>query len=428
MFKTRAELLEKIRLGEDNYLELKEVRFAGGRISGPMQKDIADEIAAFSNAQGGVLLLGVHDKTREVLGVPVDRLDDVEAMVRQACEDSIDPPAAPVIERMNLPDIDGVDKAILRLDIPKSLSVHESPGGYYHRVGSSKRKIPPDQLSRLFQHRSQAGLIKFDETRVPSATLDDLDQQLWRHFALQWSQDTMEVMLSKMAMASQDDEGVWRPTVAGILLACPKPEQFLPNAFVQAVAYRGKTISIEAEAAYQRDAQDITGPVDQQIFDTCDFVRKNMFNPARKGLGGGRMDIPQFDMEAVFEAVTNAVAHRDYSMTGSKIRLRLFDDRLELYTPGMLSNTMKTENFAGRQSTRNEAIASQLARCPIERDHIQSRRTHIMDRRGEGVYIILSKSEELSGKKPEYRMIDESELLLTIYAAEVSPEPEEQEG
>ena len=418
MFKTRAELLEKIKLGEDSYLELKEVRFSGGKISGPMQKDIADEIAAFSNARGGVLLLGIHDKTREVLGIPVDRLDDVEAMVRQACEDSINPPATLVIERINLPDIDGADKAILRLDIPKSLSVHESPGGYCHRVGSSKRKIPPDQLSRLFQHRSQAGLIQFDESLVPSATLDDLDQQLWSRFALQWSQDTEEVMLSKMAMASQDEEKVWRPTVAGILLACLKPERFLPNAYVQAVAYQGKTISTEAEAAYQRDEQDITGPVDQQIFGTCDFVEKNMFKPARKGLGGGRQDIPQFDMEAVFEAVTNAVAHRDYSMTGSKIRLRLFDDRLELYTPGMLSNTMKVESLSGRQSTRNEAIASQLARCPIERDYIQSRRTHIMDKRGEGVHIILSKSKELSGKTPEYCMIDESELLLTIHATE----------
>ena len=426
MFKTRSELLEKIKLGEDHYLELKEVRFSGNKISGPRQQDIADEISAFSNAEGGVLLLGVHDKTREVLGIPVDRLDDVEAMVRQACEDSIDPPTAPVIERMNLPDIDGADKAILRLDIPKSLSVHASPGGYYHRVGSSKRKIPTDHLSRLFQHRSQAGLLKFDETLVPSATLDDLDQKLWNRFALQWSQDTMEVMLSKTAMASRDEEGVWRPTVAGILLACQKPDQFIPNAYVQAVAYQGKTISTETESAYQRDALDITGPVDQQIFGTCDFVEKNMFKPARKGLGGGRQDIPQFDMEAVFEAVTNAVAHRDYSMTGSKVRLRLFDDRLELYTPGMLSNTMKVEDLSGRQSTRNEAIASQLARCPIEQDYIQSRRTHIMDKRGEGVYIVLSKSEELSGKTPEYRMIGESELMLTIYAADPSDtKPEE---
>ena len=107
MFAMRSELLEKIRLGEDSFLELKELRFAGGRIRGPTQDDLADELAAFANSRGGVLLLGVHDRTREVLGIPIDRLDAAEALVRQACEDSMEPPGVPVIERINLPDSAG---------------------------------------------------------------------------------------------------------------------------------------------------------------------------------------------------------------------------------------------------------------------------------------------------------------------------------
>ncbi|MEZ5598073.1 MAG: ATP-binding protein [Pseudomonadales bacterium] len=182
MLATRSELLEKIRLGEDNFLELKEVRFAGGKIRGPEQNDLADELAAFANSRGGVLLLGVHDRTREVLGIPVDRLDAVEALVRQACEDSIKPPAAPVIERLSLPDSAGVEQPVIRVEVPPSLFVHQSPGGYFHRVGSSKRPMPPDQLARLFQQRSQARLIRFDETPVPQATLTDLDEALWRRF------------------------------------------------------------------------------------------------------------------------------------------------------------------------------------------------------------------------------------------------------
>jgi len=127
----------------------------------------------------------------------------------------------------------------------------------------------------------------------------------------------------------------------------------------------------------------------------------------------------QFDMLAVFEAVTNAVAHRDYSMGGSKVRLRLFDDRLELYTPGQLPNTMTPESLPYRQSSRNEVVTSLLARCPVEGDELGTHRSHIMDKRGEGVPIILSRSEQLSRRMPEYRLLDESELLLTIYAAEV---------
>ncbi len=420
MFATRSELLEKIRLGEDNFLELKEVRFAGGKIRGPEQNDLADKLAAFGNTRGGVLLLGVHDKTREALGIPVDRLDAVESLVRQACEDSIKPPAAPVIERLSLPDNAGVEQPVIRVEVPPSLFVRQSPGGYFHRVGSSKRPIPPDQLARLFQQRSQARLIRFDETPVPHATLGALDEALWRRFVTPQTTDTPEQLLSKLAMASQDDAGTWRPTVAGVLLASREPRQFLSSAFIQAVAYQGTKISPQTESAYQSDARDISGPLDQQIFDACDFVRKNMRVLARKRPEGGREDFPQFDMLSVFEAITNAVAYRDYSMSGSKVRLRLFDDRLELYAPGLLANTMTPESLPYRQAARNESITSLLARCPVEREDFEAHRTHIMDKRGEGVPIILSRSEQLSGQAPEYRLIDESELLLTIYAAAVS--------
>src|SRR5699024_10415665 len=137
-------------------------------------------------------------------------------------------------------------------------------------------------------------------------------------------------------------------TVAGLLMASLNPERELTGAFIQAVAYAGTDIHPADRQTYQLDARDITGPLDQQIADACGFVRKNMYVAARKADTGGREDLPQFDMLAVFEAITNAVAHRDYSMAGSKVRLRLFNDRLEIYTPGMLANTMTPESLAFR--------------------------------------------------------------------------------
>ena len=417
MLAAHIELLGKIWLDEDTSLELKEVRFASGSIRRPKQNDLADELAAFANSRGGVLLLGVHDEMREVVGIPLHELDAVETLVLRACGESIKPSCVPIIERIKLPDSSGVEHPVIRIGVPPSLFVHQSPGGYVHRVGSSKRPIPADDLARLFQHRSQARLIRFDETPVPRAKLADLDDALFRRFRTIRSTDASEQMLSKLAIASQDNAGVWRPTVAGILLACRAPEQFLPNAFIQAVAYRGIAILPETRMAYQCDARDITGPLDQQILGACDFVRKNMQLRASKSTTGGREDIPQFDMLAIFEAVTNAVAHRDYSMWGSKVRLRIFDDRLELYTPGSLVNTLTPESLPYRQAVRNEAITNLLAKCRVERDDFEGHRTYIMDRRGEGVPIILSRSEKLSGRVPEYRLIDESELLLRIYAS-----------
>lgn len=414
-----SDLHERIILGEDTYLECKEVRFANGKLREPAQNDLADEFAALANGRGGTLVLGVTNKTRDVLGVPRDRLDAVEERLFQVCVDSIEPPVIPVIERLTLPDSAGVSRNVIAVEIPRSLFVHRSPGGYYVRVGSSKRPMPTELLARLLEERSSTRRIRFDESPVSSATLADLKDPFWRRFLRSPSRDSPQEQLVKLAMLAEDESGQPRPTVAGLLMGAKDPEVFLPGAFIQAVAYQGTAIAAPTEQAYQRDAADITGPLDRQIFGACDFVRRNMRTAARKLPGGGREDLPQFDMLAVFEAVTNAVAHRDYAITGSKVRLRLFDDRLELYTPGHLPNTMTPESLEYRQVSRNEAVTSLLARCPVVRPEIASHRSHIMDKRGEGVPIILSRSEALSGRRPDYRMADESELILTLYAASV---------
>ena len=411
-----SDLHGRIILGEDSFLECKEVRFANGKFSGPKQDDLANEIAGFANAKGGTLVLGVTDQMHEVVGIPRDTLDSVEERVFHACFDSIDPPVVATIERMSLPDLAGTSKFVLTIEVPQSLFVHRSPGGYFIRVGSSKREMPPDLLGRLLDDRSNSRRIRFDESPVHAAKLANLEESLWRRFLRKASDDTDDRQLVKLAMLAEDGSGQLWPTVSGLLMASRNPEAFLPGAFIQAVAYQGSQIATISKQDYQRDAADITGPLDHQIFGACDFVRKNMRTAARKLPNGGREDLPQFDMLAVFEAITNAVAHRDYSIAGSKVRLRLFDDRLELYTPGRLANTMTPDSLEYRQVSRNEAVTSLLAQCQVERSEIASHRSHIMDKRGEGVPIILSRSEILSGKRPSYRMVDESELILTIYA------------
>jgi ATP-dependent DNA helicase RecG len=265
-----------------------------------------------------------------------------------------------------------------------------------------------------------ARLIRFDEQTIHGATLDDLEPALWQRFLTKRSDTQRESFLGKMAMARQDEEGTWRPSVAGVLMASKEPRRWLPNAFVQAVAYRGEVARPNSPGeAYQLDTADITGPLDTQIIDACRFVARNMKVAATKHIG--RTDYPQFHLGAVFEAIVNAVAHRDYSMAGSKIRLRVFSNRLELYSPGALANSMDVASLPYRQAARNEAIVSLLARLPVppDTDWLRTGRSAIMDRRGEGVSLLLDESEDLSGRRPEFRMVDESELLLTIWAGSV---------
>jgi len=182
MFDSVERLLDKIRLGEDSLLECKAMVFAGGKVKGPSRDDIADELAAFANARGGVLVLGVDDRTREIVGIPRDRLDLAERFVRELVNDLIKPPLFPLIEKMELPGPDGKPRAVIRVEVPRSLFVHQSPGGYFHRVGSWKRRMDTEYLIRLGQQRSQARLIRFDEQVVPDAALSGLAPELVDRF------------------------------------------------------------------------------------------------------------------------------------------------------------------------------------------------------------------------------------------------------
>ena len=173
MFEGRSALLDAIRLGETTFLEFKEVRFSGGKVMGPRRDALANELAAFANRRGGVLVLGVDDD-REIVGIPADRLRRVVEYVREVCAASVAPALAPIVDVVHLPSETGEERAVVKVEIERSMFVHGSPGGYYHRVADAKRMMFPDYLARLFQQRAQTGLIRFDEQIVSDASLDAL--------------------------------------------------------------------------------------------------------------------------------------------------------------------------------------------------------------------------------------------------------------
>lgn len=412
MFDSEEELLEKIQLGEDSFLELKRIVFSSEKVIEPNRRDLSDEIGAFANRKGGVLVLGVDDKTREIEGIPLEKLDRVEDYIREICQDTLKPALAVDIERLKLPNSLGELLPILRVDIPRSLWVHKSAHGYFHRVGSAPKEMPPEYLARLFQHRSQVQTLRFEEQVVNMAKMDDLNRELWKRFTSPNEPDE-GIALSKLKLAGEDHDGVLRPTVAGILLASENPRQHLPNAFIQAVHYRGT----QQDSNYQVDAHDFDGPLDQQVHQAMSFLRSNQQVSAEKK--DGRQDMPQFNEQAVFEAIVNAVAHRDYSINHGKIRFFLFDDRLEIYSPGGLVNAMEIDQLPLRTGTRNELITNLLARCRITDDTGELSGRALMEKRGDGVKAILRLSEEHSGKPPRYDLIGEEELRLTIYSADI---------
>ena len=251
----------------------------------------------------------------------------------------------------------------------------------------------------------------FDEQFVPNTHKNTLSTALYQRFITEGApEDEIEDLLLKRRLLVKDGEQ-HRASVAGVLMCHEKPEDYLYNSFIQAVYY----LSQDKDANYQLDAEDFKGPLDRQIIHTMKFVKRYNAIAARKDIG--RIDFPEYSMRAIFEAVVNAVVHRDYSKTGSKIRLFMFADRLELYSPGALANTVTVENLRYSQATRNELLARLLSEITLDYDmERQVARRHFLERRGEGVGIILNESETLSGKTPVYELFNE-ELRLTIFAA-----------
>lgn len=397
MIYSLTELIEKIMLGEDATIEFKREM--------PRRDSMADEIAAFANTRGGVILIGVDDNS-EIVGLDLQQLNRAEKTVVEICEDSIEPAVPIFTEKLRIDD-----KNILKIEVPRSLFVHKTSNGYFARQGSSKREMPTDQLARLLQSRSQARIITFDEQLVPNTHKGTLKESLYRRFITENApEEVMEDLLLKRSLLVQEGREI-RASVAGVLMCHETPDDFLYNSFIQAVYYSGK----EKDANYQIDAKDFRGPLDQQIIDAFKFVQKHNEVSARKEIG--RIDQPQYSMRAVFEAIVNAVVHRDYSKSGSKIRLFMFRDRLELYSPGALANTLTIDKLRYSQATRNELLARLLSEIALDdRDGKQVKRRHFLERRGEGVGIILNESEQLSGKTPVYELFNE-ELCLTIFAA-----------
>jgi len=401
------ELIYQIRLGEDSAYEFKSLTLKGSKVDTPHRDSVADELSAFANARGGILVLGVSDKTRDVEGIALADLDSVDQWLTNIATQAIDPPLPIETRLVEIPNRQGEMKPVVWVRVAKSVFVHRSPHGYYHRVGSSKREMSPELLARMFQQRSMVRLIRFDEQLVPQAGPEAIAPELKTRFLRGDLPERKQ--LQKLYLAAEDERGELRLTVSGVLLLTARPADYLSSAYVQCVAYSGS----ERNAQYQVDAQDCDGPVDEQIRLALNFVKRNMRVEAVKR--PGRIDIPQYDLAAVFEAIVNAVAHRDYAVHGARIRLHLFADRLELSTPGGLPNSLTIDSMEANSITRNETLVNLLSRY-YPADPV-SQRQNLIERRGEGVPTILAASERLSLRRPLFEQIDHTELKLTIYAA-----------
>ncbi|MGF6812196.1 ATP-dependent DNA helicase RecG [Paraburkholderia sp. Clong3] len=355
MTMTHTELLEIIRNGESSGVEFKRDDI--------QNHDLAKELVAFSNLEGGIVLLGVEDDG-SISGITRQRLEE---WVMTACRDKIRPGLIPFYEQIK--DVEpGKDVAIVR--VSRGFDVHtlwhNNKNAYFIRVGTQSREPTPEELGRLFQQR---GSFRAELRPVSGATLDDLDmRRLSNYFVYVRGQDAPDI----------NDESAWKTllfnteimvedgiTVSGVLLFGRTPNRFLPQAGIDAVAYPGveKDYAARERAALRgpmspllNNADEIVdaGLVEQAIA----FVQRNTPIGGQLEEGGARRESrPTYPVEAVREAIVNALVHRDYLLSSTDIELSIYEDRLEVTSPGRLPNGITPARMlTGCRAARNQLL------------------------------------------------------------------------
>lgn len=351
---TRTELVETIQNGESSGVEFKRDVL--------QSHDLAKELVAFSNLDGGMVLLGVDDDG-SIVGLTRDRLEE---WVMTTCRDKIRPGIIPFFEVLR--DVEaGKNVAVVR--VPRGADVHSlwhyNRNIYYIRVGTQSREPTPEELSRLFQQR---GTFRAELRPISGATVADLDRRRLKDYFGRVRQqdvpgDSNEAEWQRLLINTEImvEDGV---TLSGMLLFGRTPNRFLPQAGIDAAAFPG----IEKDYA-ARERAALRGPMtplldqDGQLVEAglveqaTEFVRRNTGVTADLEGGARRVERPAYPPEVIREAVVNALIHRDYLLSNTDIELAIFQDRLEITSPGRLPNGITPERMrAGTRAARNQLL------------------------------------------------------------------------
>lgn len=305
---------------------------------------LAASMCAMANGAGGSIIIGVSDGRKRKIG----GLRDPEAVQDKAVEAALlcDPPLI-----VPLPRVVEVDEGqVLAVDIPRGLPhAYSLDGRYLVRHAGSNEALTGASLRRLLFERGERS---FEALPAPGATMDDLDlDKVERYIAsLNSGGDlTAEEVLRKRGCLTPSGQ----PTYAGVLLFGQDPQAYVGGCEITVVRYAGTEMGDE----FLR--QDIRDTLPEQVRRAEAFLRANMRVGARL-VGLEREDKSEYPPEAVREAIVNAVAHRDYSITGDQIRIFMFADRIEVYSPGRLPGPVTVDNIVEERFSRNEAVVQVL--------------------------------------------------------------------
>jgi ATP-dependent DNA helicase RecG len=390
------------------HVERPEGQFFDRKSARIQPRDLARHVIAFANADGGTIALGIED---DKLITGIEQYADALNRLIQVGIDFCSPPIRVTHELLPCINAAGEPDHVLILTVPQSDRVHtRTDDKVFLRVGDQSRELSFQERIEL---QYDKGETNYEAVVPPDATMADIDLTLLEEYRLTIGmRGAAEAVLSARGLARRrnDDLSI---NYAGILLFGTDPTRWLPRAEVRVLRYEGVRPETGPRMNVVKDVT-IDGPLPRLLPEALRAVDTQLRSFTRLASDGLFRTTPEYPAFAWQEAVTNALIHRSYSLSGMRIEVHIFDDRLEVVSPGRLPGIVRVHNLREVHFSRNPRVTRVLSDLGFVRDV------------GEGVDRMYEEMASAHLPPPEFREHEytfQVTLRKTLAAREAEPVP-----
>lgn len=376
------------------YSKSKENQFFDRKSARIKPLDILKHLVAFANAEGGKLVIGIEDNGN-ISGFTCKGAHSIDEYRNIFLTELRETPINPKFEVVPVTNLHGKEDSILviSVEISSDRVIKSYDGKVYLRQNDASRELNVEQTIELQYDRGQRS---FEDEVVELSSLEDIDYDLLDEYKKLMN---IEELSYEAVLKARNFLVGERLTKAGVLLFGKNPSRFLPQARLRVIKYNGM---------YQMVGEDINiikertfdGAIPNIIKEAREFINTQLRDFQYLSREGKFEVMPEYPEFAWFEGIVNALTHRNYSISGEHIKVLIFDDRLEILSPGLLPNIVTIENILHERYSRNPRIARTLCEFGWVKEM------------NEGVKRIYSEMEKLFLSKPKYSEPNKNVLLV----------------
>lgn len=340
------ELIERINNGEDSFTQFKREAISA--------KDLAKEFVAFLNAAGGVIVFGVEDNGR-IQGLSTAQIEELWQLIGNTANENVKPPFYPLVENRSINE-----RKLVIAYVPKgSVKPYSTSGGeYLTKSGADKKKLSQEELRRLF---AESKRLYADEESVYGTDITDLDTALFYKFLEKDNVAVFDaVKLGNLALAqvleNLDLLNNKQLTLAGNLIFGIRPQKFNKSFYIDCCYFDGNDVAVDRFISKRV----VDGNLLTMFNNSLDFFKSNLKN-LQTGENFNSYATLEIDERILIELIVNALVHRDYYIQSS-IKLFIFQNRVEIISPGKLTNSLTVEKIKSGISIHRNPILNSICK------------------------------------------------------------------